>query len=93
MRHVLSSTKEITLLHAKLNAADDELVPVAANLDCKGHNYWRIHRLIENGDMDCFNLYGQRFVKRSDLEELEPPRRGRPPKTKGLTPEQLGDVI
>ena len=89
---IISSTGEMKNLFSRLHDEGDELVPLSGGKEF-GFGYWQLHRLIEGGTLDCFNLYGNRYVKRSDLEELEPPKRGRPPKSKTLCAADCGHVI
>ena len=87
---IVSSAREMKTLFSRLHADDDELLPLSGAKEF-GFGYWQLHRLIEGGKLDCFNIYGNRYVKRSDLEALEPPKRGRPPKK--LSPTDCGHLI
>ena len=97
------SRKLIFLADAKTQARffknlyrdEDELLPLSAAPDF-GYSYSQLNLWIEAGRIKAYVLYGSRYIKRSDLEEMVPPKRGRPKgrsHLKQLTPEQLGHVI
>ena len=88
----LNDARLIGSFFKELAQDGDELVPLTDG-DRFGHSYQRLNRLVEKGDLEVYVLYGTRYAKASTLEELEAPRRGRPPKAKALSAEQAGHII
>jgi hypothetical protein len=94
MRHIqfLNDSRTIATFFKALADEGDKLVPLTEG-DRFGHSYQRLNRMVENGKLEVYVLYGTRYAKASALEELEPPRRGRPPKRKKLSDDECGYVI
>jgi excisionase family DNA binding protein len=68
---------------APRNAEMSDLISQTQAAEVRGVSREAIHRLIKRGKLRTVEVGGRPLLYRNDVENFEPEKAGRPPKTKG----------